>query len=141
MEILGEEIYKQKINFGEDRIVNFILFKEANSFKFIQEYGIFYVYNPLSIFHSYNKESILHDELINLNNLYKFTNNSTNIKIVAYEIDYRWEKIIKVGLNEENKKNIIFLINLLLMNKYLDFNDKNKLKYYLGQIINNQYNL
>jgi glycosyltransferase involved in cell wall biosynthesis len=141
LKILGEDIYKQNINFGEDRIVNFILFKVANSFKFIEEYGIIYIYNPLSIFHSYHKESILHDELINLNNIYKFTNNSTDVKIVAYEINYRWEKIIKVGLNEENKKNIIILINLLLANKYLDLNDKNKLQNYLELIINNKYNL
>ena len=138
LKILGEDVYGQNINFGEDRIVNFILFKVANSFKYIQEYGIIYIYNPFSIFHSYNKISILHDELINLKNIYKFTYNSTDIKIVAYEISYRWERIIKVGLNEENKKNLISLIKLLLENKFLEFNDKNKLEKYLEQIINNQ---
>ena len=66
LKTIGEKVYKQNINFGEDRIVNFFLFKVANSFKFIQEYGIFYIYNPFSIIHSYNKVSILHDELINL---------------------------------------------------------------------------
>ena len=63
LNILGKNIYNQYINFGEDRIVNFVLFKTANSFKFIEEYGIIYIYNPFSIFHSYNKELITHDEI------------------------------------------------------------------------------
>ena len=139
LKILGEGIYKQNINYGEDRIVNFILFKVAKSFKFIEEYGIIYIYNPYSIFHSYNKKSILHDELINLNNIYRFTKNSTNVKIVVYELNYRWENIIMVGLNNENKNNLIVLIKLLLVNNYLDFREKNLLKNYLEQIKNNTY--
>ena len=130
LNILGEYIYNQYMNFGEDRIVNFVLFKVANSFKFINEYGILYIYNPISIFHSYNKESITHDEIINLMNIYRFTKNTTNIRIVLYEIQYRWKNIIKPGLNEENRKNIKFLINLLLNSTLIGQNEKRKLYNY-----------
>ena len=44
---LGETIYTQYLNFGEDRIVNFVLFQVAKSFKYINEYGIIYYYNTL----------------------------------------------------------------------------------------------
>ncbi len=130
LNILGEYIYNKYMNFGEDRIVNFVLFKVANSFKFINEYGIIYIYNPISIFHSYNKESITHDEIINLMNIYRFTKNTTNIRIVLYEIQYRWKNIIKPGLNEENRKNIKFLINLLLNSTLIGQNEKRKLYNY-----------
>ena len=115
---LGKSIYQQYINYGEDRIVNFVLFKIANSFKFIEEYGIIYIYNPLSIFHSYQKELIAHDELVNLMNILNYTKNSSDLNIVAYELQYRWNRIFKPGLNIENKKIITFLINLLLESKY-----------------------
>ena len=86
LNIFGEKIYNQYINFGKDRIVNFVLFKVANSFKFIDEIGIIYIYNPLSILHLYNKESIAHDELINIMNIYNYTKNTAYIKIVLFEI-------------------------------------------------------
>ena len=134
LNVLGEKIYKQYLNFGEDRIVNFVLFKTANSFKFIEEYGIIYNYNPLSIFHSYNKELIAHDELINLMMIYNFTKNSPDLKIVLYEINFRWKKIIKSGLNFENKRNIINLINLLLNSKFIGKKDKIILKKYIKEM-------
>ena len=58
LDLLGEKIYKSFHNYGEDRIVNFVLFKVANSFKFIEEYGIIYYYNPLSVCNSFKKEII-----------------------------------------------------------------------------------
>ena len=134
LNILGENIYNQYINFGEDRLVNFVLFKTANSFKFIEEYGIIYIYNEFSILHSYNKELIAHDELINLMNIYNFTKNSYNSRIVIYEIKFRWKKIIKPGLNKENKQNIIYLINLLLNCKFIGKNDKIQLNNYIKEI-------
>ena len=131
---LGKNIYTQKLNFGEDRLVNFVLFQVAQSFKYINEYGIVYYNNPYSIYNSYNKELILHDELINLMSIYNFTKNSTFLNILSYEIISRWEPVIKPGLNEKYKKNIKFLINLLLKSKYIDDNDKNIMLLYLNDL-------
>lgn len=134
LNVLGEKIYKQYMNFGEDRIVNFVLFKTANSFKFIEEYGIIYIYNPVSIFNSYNKQLITHDELINLKNIYEFTKKTKNIKILLYEIKFRWNKIIQPGLNEENKNNFKYLIELLLKSNNIGKKDKIALSNYLEEI-------
>ena len=131
---LGEKIYNQYINFGEDRIVNFVLFKVANSFKFIDEIGIIYIYNPLSILHSYNKESIAHDELINIMNIYNYTKNTAYIKIVLFEIQYRWKTIIKPGINEENKNNIKYLIRALLNCTIIRKSEKQKLIKYFSEL-------
>ena len=131
---LGEKIYNQYINFGEDRIVNFVLFKVANSFKFIDSHGIIYIYNPLSILHSYNKKSIAHDELINLMNIYNYTKNTSDIKILLFEIKYRWKTIIRPGLNEENKNTINYLINSLLNCTLLGKNEKKILNNYINEL-------
>ena len=131
LNILGKNIYSQYHNYGEDRIVNFVLFKYAKSFKFIEEYGIVYLYNPFSLCNSHNKESITYDELINILSIYNFTKNSKNLNIVVYELNYRWKDIIKPGLNDNNKNFTKYIINLLLKNKYIIKKDKKKLKKYL----------
>lgn len=131
LKIIGKQIYQQYINYGEDRIINFILIKVANSFRFIEEFGILYIKNPLSIIHSYRKQLIAHDELINLINIKNIVNNSSLINIISYEINYRWKKIFKEGLNEDNCKYIKYLINYLLNSQYINKNDKNQLINYL----------
>lgn len=131
---LGKNVYQKYINYGEDRIVNFILFKIAHSFKFIEIFGIIYIYNRFSIFNSYKKESIAHDELVNLMSIYNLTKNSSELKIVVYELKKRWKSIILPGLNIENKKSTIYLINLLLKSKYLRLNDKNLLTNFFSEI-------
>lgn len=134
LNILGKKIYSQFHNYGEDRIVNFVLFKYANSFKFIEEYGIAYLYNPFSICNSQVKELITHDELINIMSIYNFTKNSTNLNIVVYELKHRWKNIIKPGLNEYNINITKYIINSLIESKYLNNYNKKKLKEYLEEI-------
>ena len=36
LKIIGMKIYNLKLNYGDDRMVNFILLKVANSFKFLE---------------------------------------------------------------------------------------------------------
>ena len=134
LEKLGEAIYNQNLNFGEDRIVNFVLFQVAQSFKYINVYGIIYYNNSLSIYNSYKKELITKDELINLMSMYNFTKNSSLINILIYEIKFRWDSVIKEGLNEENKKNIKYLFDLLMNNDYISIEDKKTLINYTNEI-------
>ena len=67
-------------------------------------------------------------------NIYNFTKNSSDSTIVMYEIKYRWKKIIKPGLNKENKQNFIYLINLLLNCKFIRIKDKIKLNNYIEEL-------
>ena len=131
---LGVHIYTSYYNYGEDRIVNFIFFKIANSFKFIEEYGIIYYYNPLSVCNSFKKEVIAHDELINLFSIYNFTKNTSDLEIIVYELKHRWNKTISPGLNNENKNYAKHLIKLLLISKNIKKREKKKLNKYLEEI-------
>ena len=119
LKILGSNIYMKKINYGDDRIINFILFKIANSFKYIKEYGIIYNFNNNSITHSNSLFNNCHDELINIWSIYNFTKNSNDVYIAAFEIISRWNTIIYPGLNINNYKSINQLINKLLLNIYV----------------------
>ena len=107
LKILGSNIYRKKVNYGDDRIINFILYKIANSFKYIKEYGIIYNYNNNSITHSNSLFNNCHDELVNILSIYNFTKNSNDVDIVAFEIIFRWNNIIFPGLNKINYENIL----------------------------------
>ena len=45
LNIIGEQVYTKNVCYCDDRIVNFFLFKVANSFKFVNLYGIIYNIN------------------------------------------------------------------------------------------------
>ena len=63
LKIISKHIYYQKLYYGDDRLVNFILLKVANSFKFLEIYGIIYYYNRYSITKSFNKYRNCYDDL------------------------------------------------------------------------------
>ena len=134
LKIVGSNIYNKKINYGDDRIINFILFKVANSFKYIQEYGIIYNYNNNSITHLNSFINNCKDELINILSIYNYTKNSKEVEIVPFEIIFRWNDIIFPGLNKINFYLTNKLIKKLLSNKYICYLYKLKLISFLDNI-------
>lgn len=136
LNIIGEQIYTKNVCYCDDRIVNFFLFKVANSFKFVNLYGIIYNINIYSTVHSQKPIIKCHDELVNIMTLYNYTKNNQEVQIVVYEIIYRWKIILFPGLkNINNKKNLLSLINQMLKNKNINIKDKNILKQYYKQIL------
>ena len=136
LKFLGDWIYSEKVNYGDDRIINFALFKIANSFEFINEYGLLYYNNTSSITNSIKNNEKTHDELITIMSLFNITKNSVDIKYVIYEVNYRWNWSIYHGLNEtNNKKYAKNLINLIIKSKYIQKDDMQKMKLLLKDLI------
>ena len=132
--IIGDKIYKQRMNFGDDRLINYVLFKIAKSFKFIKIFGYAYNYNNISITHVNNSYNNCHDELLNIANIYKFTKFTNDTELAAFEIFNRFEKIIKPGLNKNNSNYLNNLIKQMLNDKHISEFYKEKL------IMNTVYN-
>lgn len=63
LKIISKHIYNLQLNYGDDRIVNFILLKVANSFKFLELYGFIYYYNRYSITKSFKKYRNCYDDI------------------------------------------------------------------------------
>ena len=127
LKIVGSNLYRQKINYGDDRIINFFLFKVANSFKYIQEYGLIYNYKNNSITHINSIINNCHDELLNILSLYNYTKNTKESEIVAYEIVYRWDFNLYIGIDINNFKILEKLINELLLIQYIPLKYRFKL--------------
>ena len=132
---LGKWIFEEKVNYGDDRIINFALFRVANSFKFIEEYGLIYYYkNPSSLTNRINDIEKSHDELINIMFLFNLTKISGESEIVLFEINFRWKLIIRPGLNEENKRYARNIFHQILKCRYINYRNKIKIFIYLTEL-------
>lgn len=127
LKIISKQIYNLQLNYGDDRIVNFILLKVANSFKFLELYGFIYYYNRYSITKSFKKYRNCYDDIRYINFLYNFTKKSNESEIVVYEILRRLNWTLKPGLYKENKNYFIELLNEILKGKYISITSKNKI--------------
>lgn len=106
LNLLGDIIYKEKVYWTEDRIVNFALFRIANSFKFMNISGIIHYVsesmnsNKLSHF---KRNQIFHDEFLNVISILNLTRNTKDEKFVVVEFKNAW-KFYSSNLNKDNKK-------------------------------------
>ena len=134
IKFLGDWIYSEKVNYGDDRIINFILFKIADSFEFINEYGLIYYNNTYSITNSIKYIEKCHDELITIMSLYNMTKKNDEIKYAVYELLSRWNTTIYIGLNQNNKQYAKKLIKFILKSRYIKNEDKKKIKILLKDL-------
>lgn len=117
-------------------MVNFALFKIANSFEFINEYGYLYYNNTSSITNSIKNNEKSHDELVTIMNLFNLTKDSVDVKYVVYELNTRWNLTIYNGLKDIiNKEYAKKLLNLLLKCKYIQRDDNLKIKFLLKDLL------
>ena len=134
LKIIGKQIYNLKLNYGDDRLVNFILLKVANSFKFLEIYGFIYYYNRNSITKSFKNYRNCYDDLRYIKFLYDFTKNTDESEIVIYEIFRRLNWTIRPGLYNDNIKYFIILLMEILNGKYISNNSKKKIYYLLNKL-------
>ena len=90
--LLGDFIYNYTIFLTEDKIFTVALYKVANSFKFIDIYGIIYNENPNSICHSWlksKKQRILQDFLLFAIIFFDLYKDSEEIQIVVEDLKIR----------------------------------------------------
>jgi len=127
LKIISNQIYYLKLYYGDDRLVNFILLKVANSFKFLKIYGIIYYYNRYSITKSYRKYRNCYDDLRYIKFLYNFTKNSDESEIAVYEIFHRLNWTLRPGLSKSNLHYFIIILMEILKGKYIYKYSKNKI--------------
>lgn len=68
--------------------------------------------------------------------IFNFTKNSSDVIFAEYELNYRWDKLIKPGLNMENVKYAKDLIKQMLQCNYISKESKIEIEKYL-QYLNN----
>ena len=98
--LLNSFIFSEKLFFYESQVINFALFKIANSFKFINKNGIIHIHKEKII---NNKNQYFHDKLKYAMSLYKITQHSKTVKIAIFEFENALN-LYSSDINEDNKK-------------------------------------
>ncbi len=117
LEEIGEEIYTKRVCVSEDRIVDFALFRVANSFKYIEKFGIIHYDNPVSVGSIWKKKNKLNEELINIMSMYNLTRNSKDVIFPAISFQKIWKPSYLTPLSKMLAKSIY---DKLISNKNLD---------------------
>ena len=133
LEKIGEEIYSQKVCISEDRIVDFALFRVANSFKYIENFGIIHYENTGSVGSIWKNRNKLNEELINVISMYNLTKNSKDVIFPAITFQKIWKPLYLTHSNKILAKNIY---DKLMSNINLD----NKIKKLLKNLIKKYLN-
>ena len=134
----------QYMNNWEDNLINFMLFKNANSFYYMRYIGYYYIKNEKSITRNYKKkiENTIRNGFIFLKFIFHYTNNTKYEKGIAECI---FNNIYLDILNISFFKNIIKdfnfyydIIDLYINNKFISFSVKNIFKEIKSQLKQNQ---
>ena len=133
LEKIGEEIYSQKVCISEDRIVDFALFRVANSFKYIENLGIIHYENPASVGSIWQKKNKLNEELINIISMYNLTKNSKDVIFPAITFQKIWKPLYLTPSNKILAKNIY---DKLMSNINLEIKIKKLLKKLIKKYLN-----
>ena len=126
---LGFHIYSKYILRGEDFIMTFILFRIANSFKFIGKYGIFRYKSIKTATFQSSVELYLLSRIIYLDVILKFTKKNHEDKLYVVYFSESFFQEIKKDLNNMKNENKIYfkkVFHKLINNKYINKKHKNK---------------
>ena len=124
IDMLNFVIYTEKVFFYESQIINFGLFKVANSFKFININGIIHMHN---IKLKTDKNQYIHDNIKYITSLFKITQNSKEVEIAIYEFENSLS-LLTNELNEDNKNLIWNLFKEISKSKFIGEDKKKELE-------------
>ena len=131
IDMLNFVIYTEKVFFYESQILNFGLFKVANSFKFININGIIHMHN---IKLKTDKNQYIHDNIKYITSLFKITQNSKEVEIAIYEFENSLS-LLTNELNEDNKNLIWNLFKEISKSKFISEDKKQELETKLKTIL------
>ena len=129
--LLNFFIFTEKLFFYESQVINFGLFKNANSFKFINIKGIIHLHKKKII---NDENQFFHDKLKYAMSLYKITQNSKKVKIAIFEYESALN-ISSFEISEENKKLVSDAFNEIKICKFISDDKKKDLEIKVKNII------
>ena len=113
--LLGKKRYSYYICWAEDTIIIFIIFNIANSFKYVNKYGIIHLWKNTTASFTESDNNKLFSEIILLNVIFEFSHNNKYKNISVY-----FALLIKERYNiKELKNKKIFYILVLILQKII----------------------
>lgn len=135
LKTIGEEIYSQKICATEDRIVDFALFRVANSFEYIEKFGIVHNNNPKSVGAIWKKKNTFDEELLNIVSMYNLTKNSIDVFYPAITFHFLFDSSY---ITYKNMPLLKKLYKQFMLNEYLHDDIKELIFDSVGDYLNSR---
>ena len=134
----------QYMNNWEDNLINFMLFKKANSFYYMKYIGYYYIKNNKSITRNYKKniQNTIRSGFLFLKYIFHYTNNTRYEKGIAECVfNNIYLDILNISYFKSIFKDYNFyyeIINLYINKQFISFSIKNIFKKIKKQLKNNQ---
>lgn len=132
---LGKERYSYFISWAEDTAMIFIIFNIASSYKFISKYGIFHLVSKNTSSFTQSNDNKTFGEIYLLDILFDFSRNDFKTKkyIADKALEIKNYEFFEIK-NEKNKNYLKIVLDKLMNCKYINNEDKYKLKQYFNEI-------
>ena len=131
IDMLNVLIYTEKVIFFESQIINFCLFKNANSFKFINKKGIIHIHNDKLI---NNNNQFIHDYIKYVSSIFKNSLNIHDTKIAVFEFENMFD-LLTDELIKENKRNLFELYNEINVCNFIEEDTKKEIEIKMKNIL------
>ena len=121
------------VTWNEDDAMSMVIFRYANSYKFIKKYGIFHYLSNITSTYTSKDDLKIYGDLFFIDVVFDFSLN--NFEGKKYPIKMLHKMIFKKIHKLKDKKNIKYLKAILMkmLNcQYISFEDKKKVKKYLN---------
>ena len=141
------EIYKMAINalgkkrysvfncWTEDISILFIIFNLANSFIFVNKYGIFHLKSKITNTYKLKREHKIFAEIYLLDIILQFSKDNYKAKKFAVFKAYNiWNKIKHSSLNNINRLFLISILKKILLCKFIIQDDKKQINYIIKKL-------
>ena len=137
LKLINDYFLNQNMIFYEDTLINYILYKIANSFYYLKDLGYYYISNPNSstIGYKNNKKSVnklLYSFFLFLKFIFLYTKNNKYEKDIANTfIEKEMKAILTSEMCQKINNNFHFyesIINLYIENKFIPLSSKKRLK-------------
>ena len=135
--LLGKNRYSTYMSWAEDTSMNYVIFNVANSFKFINKYGIFHLISPLTASYTQPINNHFFGDLFLTEIIFDFSNNNHNKIFSLFSTlntlknFYKKRAIIK----QNNLDYLNSIVMKILNSEYIDNKNKHKLSAYFHKFL------
>ena len=128
--IMGENVYSNKIIWGEDLITSYALFRTIDSFKFIGKMGIFRYVSPNTATYTTTNTQITSSLIIYLDLVHNMTSNTFEEKkyVSFLAVDCFKQSWKLPNLEDKHKKYLSSVLNRILKCEYIPDDEKKRIR-------------
>ena len=128
--IMGENVYSNKIIWGEDLITSYALFRTIDSFKFIGKIGIFRYVSPNTATYTTTNTQITSSLIIYLDLVHNMTSNTFEEKkyVSFLAVDCFKQSWKLPNLEDKHKKYLSSFLNRILKCEYILDDEKKRIR-------------